>query len=55
MSHRSIFFVTDNNLQITEAFRTLRTNLAFFKREARGKNSSFYKFNSSRRKIICSF
>ena len=37
MSHRSIFFVTDNNLQITEAFRTLRTNLAFLREKQEGK------------------
>ena len=37
MSQRSIFFVTDNNLQITEAFRTLRTNLAFLREKDHGK------------------
>lgn len=41
MSHRSIFFVTDNNLQITEAFRTLRTNLAFLREKQEGKTLLF--------------
>ena len=41
MSHRSIFFVTDNNLQITEAFRTLRTNLAFLREKQDGKTLLF--------------
>ena len=41
MSHRSIFFVTDNNLQITEAFRTLRTNLAFLREKQKGKTLLF--------------
>lgn len=41
MSKRSIFFVTDNNLQITEAFRTLRTNLAFLREKQEGKTLLF--------------
>lgn len=41
MSNRSIFFVTDNNLQITEAFRTLRTNLAFLREKQGGKTLLF--------------
>ena len=41
MSKREIFFVTDNNLKITEAFRTLRTNLAFLREEEKGKTLLF--------------
>lgn len=41
MSNRNIFFVTDNNLQITEAFRTLRTNLAFLREKQDGKTLLF--------------
>lgn len=41
MSNRNIFFVTDNNLQITEAFRTLRTNLAFLREKQEGKTLLF--------------
>lgn len=41
MSHRSNFFITDNNLQITEAFRTLRTNLAFLREKQNGKTLLF--------------
>lgn len=41
MSHRSNFFITDNNLQITEAFRTLRTNLAFLREKQHGKTLLF--------------
>lgn len=41
MSHRSNFFITDNNLQITEAFRTLRTNLAFLREKQNGKTMLF--------------
>ncbi len=39
--NRSIFFVTENNLQITEAFRTLRTNLAFLREKQGGKTLLF--------------
>ncbi len=41
MSQRSNFFVTENNLQITEAFRTLRTNLAFLREKQNGKTLLF--------------
>ena len=41
MSKRGIFFVTDNDLQITEAFRTLRTNLAFLREKQEGKTLLF--------------
>lgn len=41
MSQRSNFFVTENNLQITEAFRTLRTNLAFLREKQEGKTLLF--------------
>lgn len=41
MSHRNNFFITDNNLQITEAFRTLRTNLAFLREKQNGKTLLF--------------
>ena len=40
-SSRSNFFITDNNLQITEAFRTLRTNLAFLREKQDGKTMLF--------------
>lgn len=39
--NRSIFFVTEDNLQITEAFRTLRTNLAFLREKQEGKTLLF--------------
>lgn len=41
MSHRNIFFTTEDNLQITEAFRTLRTNLAFIREKENGKTVLF--------------
>lgn len=41
MSHRNIFFTTEDNLQITEAFRTLRTNLAFLREKQEGKTLLF--------------
>lgn len=41
MSHRTNFFTTNNNLQITEAFRTLRTNLAFL-REKKGDKTLLF-------------
>lgn len=41
MSQRSNYFVTENNLQITEAFRTLRTNLAFLREKQNGKTLLF--------------
>lgn len=37
MSHRTNFFTTENNLEITESFRTLRTNLSFLLEEHNGK------------------
>lgn len=39
--NRSIFFVTEDNLQVTEAFRTLRTNLAFLREKQGGKTLLF--------------
>ena len=41
MSKRSIFFLEDNNLQVKEAFRTLRTNLAFIRERDNGKTILF--------------
>ena len=41
MNKRSIFFVTENNLEITEAFRNLRTNLAFLREKQNGKTVLF--------------
>ena len=29
MSKRKIFFIQEDNMEVTEAFRTVRTNLAF--------------------------
>ena len=41
MSKRGIFFVTDERPEITEAFRTLRTNLAFLREKHDGKTLLF--------------
>lgn len=41
MSKRGIFFVTDERPEITEAFRTLRTNLAFLREKNNGKTLLF--------------
>ncbi len=41
MSKRSIFFVENDNVQITEAFRNLRTNLAFLREKQNGKTLLF--------------
>lgn len=41
MSKRGIFFVTDERPKITEAFRTLRTNLAFLREKHDGKTLLF--------------
>lgn len=41
MSKRGIFFVTDERPEITEAFRTLRTNLAFLREKHHGKTLLF--------------
>ena len=37
MHRRGIFFVSDERSQITEAFRTLRTNLSFLREKNNGK------------------
>ena len=39
--NRGIFFVTDEKPEITEAFRTLRTNLAFLREKNNGKTLLF--------------
>ena len=41
MSKRGIFFVTDERPEITESFRTLRTNLAFLREKHHGKTLLF--------------
>ena len=41
MSKRGIFFVTDERPEITESFRTLRTNLAFLREKHDGKTLLF--------------